>query len=117
MIKFVKGYYLCMITQRKKIARIGMHDIYQIKDIKMIPLFTWTKTKMRFKEEKMYIDLFLAIKINEGFYFSYTYNLTHTLQNNMIDKIKKQQRKNDDNEAEVRENNFIEAADESSDSE
>ena len=41
-VKFLKGYYLIMITQRKKVAKIGFHSIYQIKDIKMIPCFKWT---------------------------------------------------------------------------
>jgi phosphatidylinositol 3,5-bisphosphate 5-phosphatase len=81
-VKFLKGYYLIMITQKKKIAKIGDHKIYQIKDIEMIQLFKWVSS-MRKKDEEKYIDLFKQIKIFEGFYFSYTYDLTHTLQNNV----------------------------------
>jgi hypothetical protein len=77
-VKFLKGYYLIMITQKKKIAKIGQHFIYQIKDMKMVPLFKWVST-MRKEDENKYVDLFKKIKISEGFYFSYTYDLTHTL--------------------------------------
>ena len=35
-VKFLKGYYVIMITQKKKVAMIGHHKIYQIKDIEMI---------------------------------------------------------------------------------
>ena len=40
-VKFLKGYYLIMITQKKKVVKIGQHNIYQIKEMKMVPLFKW----------------------------------------------------------------------------
>ena len=46
--------------------------------MKMLPLFKWA-SKFRLEDENRYMKLFLQIKINEGFYFSYTYDLTHTL--------------------------------------
>ena len=56
--------------------------------MKMVPLFKWVSS-MRKEDENKYVDLFKKIKISEGFYFSYTYDLTHTLQNNVLNKIKK----------------------------
>lgn len=38
-VRFLEGYYLIMITAKKKVAKIGHHDIYQIKDMEMIRLF------------------------------------------------------------------------------
>ena len=103
-----------MITQKKKIAKIGDHKIYQIKDIEMIQLFKWVSS-MRKKDEEKYIDLFKQIKISEGFFFSYTYDLTHTLQNNICKQIKK---KSDENVKEQSSNaSQYEEAEESSDSE
>ena len=55
--------------------------IYQIKDMKMVPLF---KSRSKEENEMRYVDLFKQMKISEGFYFSYTYDLTHTLQYNML---------------------------------
>lgn len=91
-VKFLKGFYLIMITQKKKVAKIGYHSIYQIKDIKMLPCFKWT-TKQNQEHELHYVELFKQIKINEGFYFSYTYDLTHTLQNNVLSSIRKKEQK------------------------
>ena len=71
----------------------------------MIRLFKWT-TNYKKEDEQKYVELFKQIKINEGFYFSYTYDLTHTLQSNILNKLKK-----NENGAENRE------AEESSDSE
>lgn len=45
-VKFLKGYYLLIITQKKKIAKIGFHSIYTVKDMKMIPLYKWV-SKLR----------------------------------------------------------------------
>ena len=50
---------------------------------------------MRKHDEEKYVELFKNIRIGEGFYFSYTYDLTHTLQNNVLKQIKK---KTDDGE-------------------
>jgi len=44
----------------------------------MIPLFKW-QSNLRKEDEQRYVDLFKQIKISDGFYFSYTYDLTHTL--------------------------------------
>ena len=27
-VKFLKGYYILMITKKRKVAKIGFHDIY-----------------------------------------------------------------------------------------
>ena len=34
--------------------------------------------------EKRYKDLFFGVDLTKGFYFSYTYDLTHTVQHNMV---------------------------------
>lgn len=117
LVKFLKGFYLIMITQKKKVAKIGLHKVYQIKDMKMISLFNWSKTKTRFVEEQKYINLFQQIKIAEGFYFSYTYNLTHTLQNNINSKIKREEARALYKTDDFRESEFNNAQEESSDSE
>lgn len=89
--RFLKGYYLLLITQRKRVARIGYHDIYQVKDMKMVPLFKETNQSTN-SDEARYADIFRQIKINEGFYFSYTYDLTHTMQENVMKKLLKREK-------------------------
>jgi hypothetical protein len=44
----------------------------------MVPLFKWVSTMLK-EDENKYVDIFKKFKISEGFYFSYTYDLTHTL--------------------------------------
>lgn len=88
-VRFLKGYYLLMITKRVKVAKIGYHSIYQIKDMKMIPLF---KCRSKQENEMRYVELFKQMKINDGFYFSYTYDLTHTLQYNILKNVKNEEK-------------------------
>jgi hypothetical protein len=38
-VRFLKGYYIILVTDKKKIAKIGRHGIYKVKDMKMVPLF------------------------------------------------------------------------------
>ena len=83
-VKFLKGYYLLLISAKKKVARIGYHDIYQVKDMKMVPLFRTSQVTQHNSDEAHYVDLFKQIKISEGFYFSYTYDMTRTLQSNAL---------------------------------
>ncbi len=41
-IRFLKGYYIVLVTKRKRVAKIMRHSIYTIKDMKLVPLFTKT---------------------------------------------------------------------------
>ncbi len=91
-IKFLKGFYIIFITDKKKVAKIGRHKIYKIKDIKIIQLFR-TLGKEGCEDENKYIQQFKDIQISKGFYFSYTYDITHSLQYNVLRQINNYRRK------------------------
>lgn len=93
-VRFLKGYYICLITEKQKIAKVGRHNIYKVKDMKMIPLYTRVQNINREDEDK-YVQTFKDVQITEGFYFSYTYDLTHRLQDNILRQIKNQQKSDD----------------------
>lgn len=38
-IRFLKGYYLILITSRKRVGKLLRHSIYTVKDMKLIPMF------------------------------------------------------------------------------
>jgi hypothetical protein len=40
------------------------------------------------EDEQKYVQTFKDIQINKGFYFSYTYDLTNSLQHNVLRNIK-----------------------------
>ena len=87
-IRFLKGYYMVLITSRKRVGKILRHSIYQIKDMQLVPMFRNTSTLNR-DDENRYINYFNQVNIAEGFFFSYTYDLTRGLQENVMRKVRK----------------------------
>jgi len=86
-VRFLKGFYIVLITQKKKVTTIGQHNIYQVKDTQIVPLFRTVSNSNR-EDEAKYLQIFNRIEIGTGFYFSYTYDLTKSLQENMLRKIR-----------------------------
>jgi|MDSY01.2.fsa_nt_gb hypothetical protein len=98
-VKFLDCYYMILITQRRKVGLIGGNAIYGIKSTDMIPIKpakqatqqSWGKqvvgavnrrlnpTQHEIAEQR-YLGLFQFIDLTKDFYFSYTYDLTHSLQ-------------------------------------
>lgn len=38
-IRFLKGYYLILITSRKRVGKLLRHSIYTVKDMQLVPMF------------------------------------------------------------------------------
>ncbi|XP_047509279.1 polyphosphoinositide phosphatase [Pieris napi] len=81
-IRFLEGYYIILVTKRRKIAVIGPHSIYKIEDTAMIYIPNDT-SKPQHADEQRYVKMFLAIDLSTNFYYSYSYDVTHTLQMNI----------------------------------
>lgn len=85
-IKFTESYYMVAITKRQQVAMIGGHYIYQIDGTELFPLTTSTPRFQMNKnaEETRFLAILNSLDLTQSFYFSYTYNITRTLQQNMI---------------------------------
>lgn len=81
-IRFLEGYYIILVTKRRKIAVIGSHSIYKIEDTSTIYIPSDTSKPLH-PDEQRYLKMFLAIDLSTNFYYSYSYDITHTLQMNM----------------------------------
>lgn len=81
-IRFLEGYYIILVTKRRKVAVIGHHTIYKIEDTSMIYIPSDT-VRVFHPDEQRYVKMFQSIDLKSNFYFSYSYDLTHTLQTNM----------------------------------
>ncbi|CAG7836139.1 unnamed protein product [Allacma fusca] len=80
-IRFLEGYYIVLITKRRVVATIGHHSVYKIEDTACIYLPNEGATKN--PDEIRYLKLFQSIDLSSNFYFTYSYDLTNTLQYNM----------------------------------
>ncbi|KAL5117918.1 phosphatidylinositol-3,5-bisphosphate 5-phosphatase [Pleosporales sp. CAS-2024a] len=86
-IKLTEAYYMLLITKRKQVAVLGGHYIYLVDGTEMIPLTTGSTLRFqnnRNPEEARYMAMLNALDLTRGFYFSYSYNVTRSLQQNMI---------------------------------
>lgn len=63
-------------------AVIGSHTIYKIEDTATIYIPN-ESSKPPHPDEQRYLKMFLAIDLSTNFYYSYSYDITHTLQMNM----------------------------------
>ncbi|KAF7286543.1 hypothetical protein GWI33_004946 [Rhynchophorus ferrugineus] len=83
-IKFLEGYYIILITKRRKVAVIGHHTIYKIEDTTMIYI-PHESVRVIHPDESRYVKMFQSIDLASNFYFSYSYDLTHSLQHNFTE--------------------------------
>ena len=77
-VKMTKNSYMVLVTEIEPVALIGQHTIYHVKDTKMVHL-----GKESDYEELRYIQLFQGVNLSKHFYFSYSYTLSQSLQNNI----------------------------------
>jgi hypothetical protein len=83
-IRFTKCYYLCVVTKRSVVAVLGGHYIYHIDDTDLIPLKHNYKKPDKYSEEARFLSTFANMDLSKAFYFSYTYDITNTLQRNIL---------------------------------
>jgi hypothetical protein len=86
-IRFTEAYYMLLITKRTQVAVLGGHYIYQVDGTEMIPLTTGSTSRFqkdRNPEEAKFLAILNTLDLTRAFYFSYSYNITRSLQQNMI---------------------------------
>jgi hypothetical protein len=101
-VKFLNGFYLTLVTQRKEVGNIAGNTIYSIKATEMFPIkprdepesnafkTLWKKLNKKLSQtnleiaENRYVGLFQFVDMTKDFFFSYTYDLTHSLQFNYL---------------------------------
>lgn len=81
-VRFLEGYYMVLITKRRRVSLIGPHTIYKIEDTALVYI---PNDLVRYvhPEEQRYVKMFQNVDLSSNFYFSYSYDLTHTLQYNL----------------------------------
>ncbi|KAI4138295.1 MAG: hypothetical protein L6R39_006863 [Caloplaca ligustica] len=86
-IRFTGAYYMLVITKRSQVAVIGGHYVYQIDGTELISLSASPSSRPkteRHPEEARFISTLSNLDLSRSFYFSYSYDITRSLQLNMI---------------------------------
>lgn len=89
-IRFTGTYYMVLISRRSVVALIGGHYIHHCDETAIVPVCHPSvlaslpgRTKLLEQEEARLLHLFKQVDLSKNFYFSYTYDLTKTLQDNL----------------------------------
>uniref|UniRef100_A0A8P4KQD4 SAC domain-containing protein n=1 Tax=Dicentrarchus labrax TaxID=13489 RepID=A0A8P4KQD4_DICLA len=72
-VRFLEGYYIVLITKRRKMADIGGHSIYKIEDTSMIYIPN-DSVRVTHPDEARYYSVCKCV---------YSYDLSHSLQYNL----------------------------------
>ncbi|TDL16362.1 hypothetical protein BD410DRAFT_816753 [Rickenella mellea] len=81
-IRFTAGWYMIMISKRSVVALLGGHYLYHCEAAEMIPV-SFNQKLDKPAEEQRLMNIFKQVDMSKNFYFSYTYDLTWTLQHNL----------------------------------
>ncbi|VVC91344.1 unnamed protein product [Leptidea sinapis] len=81
-IKLISGHYLVVAKYRIVVGKINGHDIYKLAGTDIIPYARSTThlTNKQIDDNNAYERLLRAALDMPGMYFSYGYDLTHTMQ-------------------------------------
>ena len=94
-IRFTGAHYMLLITKRSQVAVIGGHYIYQVDGTELVSLSA--PSSSRFKtldvEEGRFVSILHNLDLSRSFYFSYSYDVTRTLQDNILHERRTLQRR------------------------
>ncbi|ERF74320.1 hypothetical protein EPUS_02007 [Endocarpon pusillum Z07020] len=86
-LRFTGAYYMLFVTKRSQVAMIGGHYIYQVDGTELIPITTTSSTRFKSDknpEESRFVGILNNLDLTRSFYFSYSYDITRTLQHNIL---------------------------------
>eukprot|EP00392_Amoebophrya_sp_AT5.2_P009024 g9052.t1 len=82
-VRFLRGYYLVLVTKKKTVGVLGNHKIFEVEKVELLPLFAAESDDT---EEQRWAERWLLVLRNGNFYFAHSYELSRTVQQNMADK-------------------------------
>ncbi|XP_078069659.1 polyphosphoinositide phosphatase [Mustelus asterias] len=68
-VRFLEGYYIVLITKRRKVADIGGHSIYKIEDTNIVYIPN-DSVRIAHPDEAKYVKIFQSVDLSSNFYFS-----------------------------------------------
>lgn len=87
-IRFTGAFYMLIITKRSQVAMIGGHFTWSIDATELVPLTTGPSSRFKPEaknaEEARFLGILNNLDLSRSFYFSSSYDITRTLQHNII---------------------------------
>lgn len=77
-IRLISGYYLIVVTAKLKIGTLlGKHEVYRIENVELLP---YVRNEGQDRSNDLTKRMIKSVLTTDYFYFSYTYDLTHSMQ-------------------------------------
>lgn len=73
---------MIIITKRSVVSLLGGHYLYHCENTDIVPVCFGQKFDKPAEEQRL-MNIFKQVDMSKNFYFSYTYDLTSTLQHNL----------------------------------
>lgn len=92
-IRFTSCYYLVVVTKCSQVAVLAGHCIFHIDDTQLVPISNNYRKPDKYSVEARLVSTFQSLDLSKTFYFSNTYDITNTLQTNLLrEKLKAKDR-------------------------
>ncbi|KHJ42770.1 hypothetical protein D918_07052 [Trichuris suis] len=85
VVRFLFGYYILLVTKASPLTDIGYHAIFKVEETAALYIPTEV---CKSSEELKYLRMFQSVLFLPNFHFSYTYDLSRTLQSNVLEPTK-----------------------------
>ena len=108
-IRFTGAYYMLIITKRSQVAIIGGHYVYQVDGTDLITLAPTNSSRIKNLdvEEGRFVSILHNLDLSRSFYFSYSYDITRTLQKNVVREREELQHPQANNEVDYHNSMFV----------
>lgn len=88
-IRFTTCYYLIVVKKCSQVAVLAGRSIFHIDDTELVPISNNYKKPDKYSAEARLMSTFQSLDLTKTFYFSNTYDITNTLQTNLMrEKLK-----------------------------
>src|SRR4051812_7356780 len=77
------------MVKRSVVALIGGHYVYHLEGTELLPVSSNHRIENPTEEQRL-ITIFKQVDMTKNFYFSYTYDITSTLQRNLTGSVEQQ---------------------------
>ncbi|PPQ98648.1 hypothetical protein CVT24_004146 [Panaeolus cyanescens] len=86
-IRFTAGWYMVVVSKRSVVALLGGHYLYHCEGTDILPICPNQRIEKPAEEQRL-MNIFKQIDMSKNFYFSYSYDLTSTLQHNLTGPVR-----------------------------
>lgn len=88
-IRFTAHYYLIVVKKCSQVAVLAGRSIFHIDDVELVPISNNYRKPDKYSAEARLMSTFQSLDLTKTFYFSNTYDITNTLQTNLLrEKLK-----------------------------